>query len=140
MVMREVDKDLIQPLLPPMIQWVLVDHRVYSYSHDRSGHRSQTSQFSSYNHGKLKLSDPRFPREAIPRHLQGENTHQNHPYYYYQNISPHPHPRIPQHDHYNIPPHPYQKFQHIQFICFRILVLLLCMHLMYFQTTPKYND
>ena len=55
---------------------------------------------------------PRSPQEAIPRSVRGENNqkshqgcflypHQNHPYYYY--------PRIPPHPHLNIPPHPYPR-------------------------------
>ena len=37
----------------------------------RSVHRSQTRQFSAYNHGRLYIAHPRFPQEAIRRSTQG---------------------------------------------------------------------
>ena len=47
------------------------------------------------------------PQEDIPRGVRGENYHQNHPYYSYPRIPPHPHTRIPPHPHQNMPPHTY---------------------------------
>ena len=79
----------------------------YSYGNYRSRHRSHTRKYSSYNHGELNIGHPRFPQEAVPRGLQGENWHQNHPYYSYPSISLYPNPSMPQHIYHNIPPHTY---------------------------------
>ena len=68
---------------------------------------SQTSQFYAYNHDEINISHTRFTQEDIPRGLQLENQHQNHPYYYYPITSPHPHPSTPKHPHHNMQPHPY---------------------------------
>ena len=79
----------------------------YSYGCDINRHRSQASQFYSYDHGGQYISYPRFSQESIPRGVEGKNPHQNHPYYYYPRISPHPHPSIPQNPHHKIRPNPY---------------------------------
>ena len=89
MVMGEVDIGIWTSLLHPIVQVIFVDHWFYSYGHDRSGHRSQTSQFFSYTHDGLYIFHPRFPLDAIPRGVKGENPHQNIPYHPYPSISPH---------------------------------------------------
>ena len=50
-----------------------------------------------------------FPQETIPVGVQVECPHQNHPYYSYQRISPHPHTSIQHHPHKNITPHHYTR-------------------------------
>ena len=67
----------------------------YSYGCDINRHRSQASQFYSYDHGGQYISYPRFSQEYIPRIVEGKNPYQNHPYYSYPIISPHPHPSMP---------------------------------------------
>ena len=57
-----------------------------------------------YNYGVLNIVHPRFPQEAIPRGVHGENIHQNHPYCYYTNMTTHHHTRIPPHPNHHIPP------------------------------------
>ena len=50
--------------------------------------------------------------------MQGENQHQNHPYYYYPSILPHPHLSMPQNPHENTTPHPYPSIPtHPIFLC-----------------------
>ena len=79
---------------------------LYSCGHDRGGYGSHTSQFYLYNHGRLYISHPRLPQEAIPGGLKGENTHQKHPYYSYSSMSSHPHHNMKPHSYPIIPPHP----------------------------------
>ena len=64
----------------------------YGYGNDISGHRYQTRHFFSYNHGGLNIAHPIFSQEYIPRGVQGENQHKNHPYYSYPIMTPHSHP------------------------------------------------
>ena len=79
----------------------------YSYCDNRSGHRSQTSQFYAYNHGGIKSAHPRFPQEYFPRGLNGEKMHQNNTYYYYPSMPTKPHQNNPPISHQNMPPHIY---------------------------------
>ena len=76
-------------------------------SHNISVNRSQTSQSSSYYHGGLYIFRSRFPQEAIPRSVKGENSHQNYPYYSYPIMAPHLHTIMPPHSHQKMPPHHY---------------------------------
>ena len=78
----------------------------YINSHKRSVHRSQISQFSSYNHGGLYIFHPSSPQEAILRGVKGYFPHQNHPYYSYTIMPPHPHKNIPPRPYTSMPPHP----------------------------------
>ena len=54
-----------------------------------------TRQFYTYNHGGQKISLPRFPQEAIPRGVHGENFHEGLPHYSYPSMPPHPHHNMP---------------------------------------------
>ena len=71
--MGEVDIGLRTVLLPSIMNVILVRHQFYSYGNDRSGHRSQKNQCSSYNHGGLNIDHPRFTQESIPSGVQEEN-------------------------------------------------------------------
>ena len=75
---------------------------------DRAGHRYQTSHINSHKNGGLYSANPRSPQYALPRGVKGYiipninqgcclYTHQNHPYYPYISMLPHPHPRMPPH-------------------------------------------
>ena len=41
--------------------------------HERSGHRYQNIHHYSYNNGVIYIVYPRFPKEAVPRGMRGEN-------------------------------------------------------------------
>ena len=43
----------------------------FRYGDNISGHRSHTSQFSTYNHGGLNIAHSRFHQEDIPRVING---------------------------------------------------------------------
>ena len=67
MVMEEVDIDLRPALSDDLFRSL----GFYIYGNDRSGHRSQTIRFISYNHGGLYIYHPRFTQEAIARGAEG---------------------------------------------------------------------
>ena len=108
MDLEEVYLGLGLAFLPPLIQNILLDHRVSMIMVITEVDIGLTlAIFFAYNHRGINFSHPRFPQEAITKGVQGENIHQNHPYYYYPIMPTHLNPRMPQNPHHKIPPHLY---------------------------------
>ena len=111
----------------------------YSYDDNISGNRSHTSQFSTNNHGVLIIFHPRFPQEAIPMGVPGENIHQNNSYYYYPSMPTHHHQSMPPHPHHNMTPHIYPSIPLHQVFCFHIVIIFVRIQLIYFHTSNIYH-
>ena len=130
MVLVEVYLGLRKALIRPIIQVILVYHQVFIVMVILGVDRGLSHANFSYNHGVLNILHPRFPQEAIQRGAQGENLHQNHPYYYHPSMLPHPKPIRTKHPNHNKPPHIYPSIPPHTLVCVNISFLLLCMQLM----------
>ena len=102
----------------------------YSYGNIRSGNWSHNRLFSAYNHGGLKFSHRKLPKEAITRGVNRENLHQNHIYFYYPSMPTDPHQSMPPHLHHNMPHHLFPSISTNHIFPVHISLLPLCMHIM----------
>ena len=83
MEMRKVYLDLGLSNLLTIIQVMMSAHLVFIVTMiTEVGIGLTLDNFFAYNHGGLIIAYTRFPLEAIPWGLHGENIHQNDTYYY----------------------------------------------------------